>query len=271
MKLLHRRLFSFSIAFFTFLVIAFIHQLIGYSLNHSAFFSGWVLFVFICLLYSFHLRKKITGIFLFKVSSWMQVHIYTGLLASAIFLLHVGWQMPEGLLKQLLYVLFILESISGLLGLIISRILPPCLARNGIVLYLEIISKQQQIRKEVESLVEHSLQQMQSSTIADFFQRHLLVFLLKPRYFWQHILQSKKHIHQLISEIESLQRYLNTDEQQIIDKISVLVIEKNRLDYQYAGQSLLKRWLFVHIPLSYGLLLFILIHMILVYAYIGSL
>lgn len=270
MKLLHRRLFNFSIVFIAFLVIAFIHQLIGYSLNHSAFFSGWVLFIFICLLYSLHLRKKITGIFLFKVSSWMQVHIYTGLLASAIFLLHVGWQMPEGLLKQLLYILFILESISGLLGLVISRMLPPCLARNGIVLYQEIISKQQQIRKDIESLVEDSLKQTQSSTIADFFQHHLLVFLIRPRYFWAHILQSKKHIHQLTRDMENLQRYLNIDERQIIKKISILVIEKNRLDYQYAGQTLLKRWLFVHIPLSYGLLLFALIHIVLVYAYMGS-
>lgn len=270
MKLLHRRFLNFSLVFVTFLVIVFIQQLISYSLNHSAFFSGWLLFIIIALLYLFRLRKKITGITLFKVSSWMQFHIYIGLLAAGVFLLHVGWQMPEGILKRLLYFLFIAEALSGLFGLIITRWLPSCLARNGTVLYQEIIGKQQQICSEVESLVEQSLNETDSNTIADFFQQHLLHFLLKPRYFWHHIAQSKKKIHKLNTEIDNLQRYLNEDEQQIIDKITVLVLEKNRLDYQYAGQALLKRWLFVHIPLSYGLLLFVLLHLVLVYAYIGG-
>lgn len=200
----------------------------------------------------------------------MQFHIYIGLLAAIVFLLHVGWEMPQGLLKRALYLLFLAEVLSGLLGLMITRMLPPCLARNGSVLYPEIISKQQIIFSEIESLVEQSLNQTQSTTIADFFQQRLLGFLLKPRYFWHHIIQSKKTIHKLQNDIANLQRYLNDDEQQIINQIENLVIEKDRLDYQYAGQTLLKRWLFVHIPLSYGLLLFVLLHLALVYAYIGG-
>ncbi len=270
MKLFHRRFLNSTIIFIAFIAIVFIQQLIGYSLNHSAFFSGWLLLSMIALLYLFRLRKKITGIALFKVSSWMQFHIYMGLLAAGVFLLHVGWQMPEGLLKRLLYFLFIGEALSGIFGLVITRLLPACLARNGSVLYQDIIAKQQDICSEVESLVEQSLNETDSNTIANFFQQHLLHFLLKPRNFWHHIAQSKKKIHKLKTEIDNLQRYLNDDEQNIINKITKLVTEKNRLDYQYAGQTLLKRWLFVHIPLSYGLLLFSVLHLTLVYAYIGG-
>lgn len=270
MKLLHRRFLNSSLLLLSLITILFIQQLSAYSLKHSAFFTGWLLFALICSLYLFTLRKKMVGARALKVSSWMQFHIYAGLLAAMVFLLHAGWQLPEGLLKRLLYFLFIAEAVSGVFGLLISRILPPYLARDGAVLYQEIIFRQKQIFAEVESLVEKSLSETGSNTIADFFRQSLLKFLYRPRHFWAHILQSKKTIHKIESDIANLQRYLNAEEQQTLAEIHALVIEKDRLDYQYAGQSLLKRWLFVHIPLSYALLLFVVLHLLLVYAYIGG-
>jgi len=271
MKLQQRRLLNFSLLFVALLIILFIQQLNQYSLNHSAFFTGWLLLSSIFLLYLFTLRKKIVGgkIF-FKVSTWMQLHIYVGFLAVALFLLHAGWKAPEGVAKQLVYFIFILESLSGLFGLCITRILPPSLARNGSVLYQDIKGQQQHIAQQVEQLVERSLTQTDSNTIATFYRQFLLSFLLRPRNFWQHIFQYKKIIYKFEAEFSNLYRYLNEEERHIIDEIQTLVIEKNRLDYQYAGQSLLKRWLFVHIPLSYALLLFSVLHLMLVYAYIGG-
>lgn len=271
MKLHQRRLLNVSLLVLALLVIVFIQQLNQYTLNNNAFFTGWILLVAVLVLYLFTLRKKITGGKLFlKVSTWMQLHIYVGFFVIALFLFHAGWQMPEGILKQLLYFTFVAETLSGLFGLCITRMLPPCLARNGSVLYQDIKGKQQQIFDDVEQLVEQSLE-IKSNTIAAFYQEHLLHFLLKPRDFWPHLFQYKKIIYKFEAEFINLQRYLNEEECEIINKIHVLVVEKNRLDYQYAGQSLLKRWLFVHIPLSYGLLLFAVLHLILVYAYIGGL
>ncbi|MGR9012085.1 MAG: hypothetical protein ACU83U_00425 [Gammaproteobacteria bacterium] len=271
MKLIHRRLLNFTLLAIALAVILLIWQLNQYSLSHNAFYSGWLFFALLGTLLLLPLRKRIVGVSLGKVSTWVQLHIYIGFLAIAVFFLHVGWQIPEGLLKKLLYFLFILEALSGIFGLFISRLLPPYLARSGNVLYQDILARQQHIFGEVETLVKASLQQTDSTTIAEFFRRHLLDFLLKPRNFWHHILQSKQAIHALEQNIVNLQRYLNDDELKIIRRIQELLIEKDRLDYQYAGQSLLKRWLFVHIPLSYALLLFVLLHASLVYAYIGRL
>jgi len=271
MKLVQRRLFNVSLLCLAFGLIIFIQQLNSYTLVNNAFFNGWLLLTLMLLLYLFTVRKRIVGVCkLGKVSLWMQAHIYLGLLAAAVFLLHAGWQVPEGLLKQFLYFIFIAEVLSGLLGLMITRLLPPCLARNGSVLYQDILGQQQQLAKEVEILVEHSLATTGSNTIAQFYQRFLLHFLLRPRYFWSHILQYRKIIHRFNAEFSHLQRYLNHDEQQILQEIQLLVVEKNRLDYQYAGQTLLKRWLWLHIPLSGILILFSLLHLVLVYAYIGA-
>lgn len=42
---------------------------------------------------------------------------------------------------------------------------------------------------------------------------------------------------------------------------------KSDLDYQYATQLTLKGWLFFHLPLNYGLMLFTLAHIVIVYAF----
>ena len=47
--------------------------------------------------------------------------------------------------------------------------------------------------------------------------------------------------------------------------------KKNELDYQYALQGVLKGWLFIHIPLTYGMLLLAITHLVLAYAFSGGL
>jgi peptidoglycan biosynthesis protein MviN/MurJ (putative lipid II flippase) len=55
-----------------------------------------------------------------------------------------------------------------------------------------------------------------------------------------------------------------------MDEIAELVRQKDGLDYHHSLQLTLKLWLFVHIPLTYGLLIFSFVHIVLVYAYSGG-
>ncbi len=45
---------------------------------------------------------------------------------------------------------------------------------------------------------------------------------------------------------------------------------KDALDYHYAHQATLKAWLFVHVPLTYGLLIVAAAHLVLAYAFTGG-
>jgi hypothetical protein len=65
-------------------------------------------------------------------------------------------------------------------------------------------------------------------------------------------------------------RYLNDQEMIQAEKLRALVERKNRLDYAHALQSVLKAWLFVHIPATYGLILLTLLHLLLVYSFGGA-
>ena len=71
-------------------------------------------------------------------------------------------------------------------------------------------------------------------------------------------------------ELEDLRRYLNEQERATLEKLAQLVREKDGLDYHRAVQTTLKLWLFVHVPLTYGLMIFSLLHVVLVFAFSGG-
>jgi hypothetical protein len=74
----------------------------------------------------------------------------------------------------------------------------------------------------------------------------------------------------LLNKISDLNRFLNEKERDVMGKIADLVRQKDGLDYQFTLQLTLKLWLFIHIPLTYGLLFWSLLHVVIVYAFSGG-
>jgi hypothetical protein len=73
--------------------------------------------------------------------------------------------------------------------------------------------------------------------------------------------------HRVKLELEALRRFLSVREIQIADQLADLVEAKRNLDHQFAGQRLLKLWLFAHIPLTFVLLVFTAAHVWLILQY----
>ena len=70
--------------------------------------------------------------------------------------------------------------------------------------------------------------------------------------------------------LDNMNRYLDDRELAYSERLRRLVERKDRLDYAYALQTVLKVWLFVHIPVTYGLILLALLHLLLVYSFGGA-
>lgn len=56
----------------------------------------------------------------------------------------------------------------------------------------------------------------------------------------------------------------------MLDGLRDLVNQKHMLDFQYSLQLALRLWLFVHIPLSYSVLVFSMLHIVLVHSFSGA-
>ena len=74
----------------------------------------------------------------------------------------------------------------------------------------------------------------------------------------------------MIAEIDELDRFLAEDQRPASRGLAELVKRKDDLDYHSAVQGRLKVWLFVHIGLTYSLLVVAIMHVVLVHAFSGG-
>ena len=225
------------------------------ALRPVGLYSGWLLLGLVFGLAYFNARKKLPFLPLLDASTWLQFHIYAGWLAVLVFLLHTGARLPGGLLEGLLWSGFVLVAVSGAFGLWLSRWLPPRLARSGESLVFERIPMlRHRLETEARALVRQADAETKSTTLADFYLRLLAAYFAHRPALLAPLAGDDARHHHVVGELAALRRFLNQREMAIADQLGELLEAKRNLDVQFAGQRLLKLWLFAHIPLTYGLL-----------------
>jgi len=241
------------------------------SVRRLPYLSGWLLLSLMLVLTAYNGRKKLPFLPLASSRAWLQFHVYVGLLTVALFLVHISFRVPTGWFESTLAWLYLLVTGSGIVGLAMSRVMPKRLTtRGGEVLFERIPAIRSSLQDRAESLALKSIPQVQSSTIADFYARELKEFFDGPRNFWMHLLELRRPVNTLLNRIAEMNRYSNDIERAKLNELAELVRQKDGLDYHYAVQTMLKAWLFVHIPLTYSLLLFSFVHLVLVFAFSGG-
>lgn len=234
--------------------------------------SGWTLFFVVLLLFLYGIRKKMTLLPLGKISNWLQFHCYAGLFSVFVFFQHMSFQLPNGIFETALAVLFIATALSGVVGLIFSRVIPHYLTRRGEeVIYERIPLFTYQLREQAKALVLECTSKTRSRAVVDYYQNHLASFFYKPKRTLFHLYGSMGYLYDMQTQHNNFCRYLNDLEKTYANQLFELVEKKYDLDFHYALQSVLKFWMFIHLPLSYILLLAIVVHLMLVYAFLGQL
>ena len=241
------------------------------ALMQTAYISGWAMLALMLLLAAYNLRKKLTVIPLFSSSAWLQVHVYAGVVSVVVFVVHIGYVMPNGGLEILLGVLYVGVAASGLAGLVLTRTLPPRInSRGENVIFERIGAIRRQLRERAEVLALESVNAGNVTAISQLYQDRLVRFFAGPQNLWSHLGQSTRRRQALLDEIDALRRYVKESDRESLTQIAELVCLKDDLDYRYACQCALKGWLFVHIPLTYGLLMVMAVHVVVVYAFSGG-
>jgi hypothetical protein len=239
------------------------------TLPNYAFLTGWVLFAAMLVLTFFNARKKLPFLPLGKAETWLQIHIYLGFFTVVLFLIHLNFRLPHGWFEITLAWLFVLVSGSGIVGLFFSRTLPRRLAtRGGEVIFEKIPTLGHALKAQAENLALGA--DAKSPVIAEFYMQRLAPFFAGPKNLWLHFVESRRPLNAMLAELDDQRRFANDAEREKIEKLTALVRQKDGLDYHRALQLVLKLWLFVHIPLTYGLLIFTALHIVLVFGFSGG-
>ena len=245
-----------------------LHRKFG-ALPNYAYLTGWALLAGMFALMIYNVRKKLPFLPLGKSETWLQIHIYLGFYTTLLFLIHLNFRTPHGWFEITLAWLFVLVSGSGMVGLFFSRVLPRRLAtRGGEVIFEKIPALRHALKTEAEKLALGA--DAKSPVIAEFYARRLANFFAGPKNCRLHLVESRRPFNALLAEIEDLRRTGSDAERVTLEKLASLVHQKDGLDYHRALQLVLKLWLFVHIPLTYGLLIFTVLHIVLVFGFSGG-
>lgn len=250
------------------LFLAGVYAVAVVSPYRAPFLSGWLLFLLVLILVTYNLLKRISFPSPETSPDWFRMHVSAGLLTIGLFILHIGPRVPDGPLEITLALLYAAGAGSGLVGLVLTRVLPRRLATQGEhVTFERIPGMRDRLREKVETIVERTVSEEHSTTLADFYDRRLASFLDGPRNYWGHLFASAGSRRALLAELGALGPSLGGKERESAEELGDLIRMKNALDFQEALQGTLKYWLFIHIPLSYSLLILALVHAIVVSAY----
>ncbi|MBS0664348.1 MAG: hypothetical protein JSR48_13870 [Verrucomicrobia bacterium] len=240
------------------------HPLLPYA-------TGWLLFALMLGLTAYNARKKLPFLPLFSSRLWLQLHVYAGLFTAVVYGLHAGCRVPAGWFEGILAALFALVTVSGLVGWWLSRQVPRRLTTvGGEVLYERIPIIRRQLRLQAEAAALQAIPEHGATTLADFYNRDLSAYFAGPQPFWRSIFSTRRRLNLLLGSLAETRRYLTASENANADRLADLIRQKDALDFQRSSQLALKAWLFVHIPLTYALLLYSVVHVVLVYAFSGG-
>lgn len=233
-----------------------------------AYLSGWFLFALMLILTFFNLRKKVPFLRMGKASFWLKMHICLGVFSGALFFVHMGWTWPTGIFRQLLAWSFLIVFISGLVGWWMSRTFPRRLTLAGYETPFErMADARNNLRNKAEALVLSTEEGRTPSLASLKYADELGMFFTKPCNFVAHLRASRYPQAAHDSQFDEMERYIGKGDLEKFAELRDLVAQKHMLDYQYSLQLALRLWLFVHIPLSYSLLIFSVLHIILVHSF----
>ena len=245
------------------------------GLRDPRYLDGWVLAGGMALQISFHIARK-SGLSPKSALRWRKVHILAGYLVAAAFISHSGLSLPDTGFEWMLWTGFVLVTLSGILGTYLAWSVQ---AKRQIdeSLSLERIAT---LRSELELQFLRAVAEVDRHAVAidlpglpyddwirDLYRTQLGDFFEGHRNFGAHLIGSQGPVKRLTDAIDNLSRYVDRQSQEKLDVIRNLVIEKDRLDFARVSIGLTRAWLFVHVPVTYALIVLTVAHVLVVYAF----
>lgn len=248
----------------------------GNSLRDPRYLDGWVLAVGMGLQLYFHIARKRASLTPRSAARWRKRHIWVGLFLIAAFALHSDFSLPDTAFEWALWAGFVLVAVSGIFGTCLARwIETRRLVDQGLV-YERIPERRAELARAAKAAVaqvETSASSLDLPTppydawIADLYTAHLEGFFGEPRHTIAHLFVSRRPLARLTDEIDDLSRFVDQESRDRLAAIKALVIEKDKLDSARTYLGLNRAWLLVHVPATYALIVLVLLHGVVVYAF----
>ncbi len=199
-----------------------------------------------------------------KAQTWLQFHLYGGMLCLLLVLMHTGFRVPHGVLTWWLWLLSIAVSISGLFGVFLQKWIPKLLS-SGLaveVLYERIPELVVELRERANSLMQNC-----TDTLQEFYRKHVAYALATPQARLLYYVDITGGVHARLKHFDFVRGLLTRDEQEKLNQLEACFKAKFEIDAHYTLQRALRWWLWLHVPASLVLLILLGLHVFAVLYY----
>ena len=207
---------------------------------------GWIAVSLSVVAAALTARKRLAYQGAGKLSSWLGVHIYAGIVAGFAVLFHTGFR-AGGPLTSSLMACFILTVVSGLLGLWIARKIPRLLTameESPAILEELLVTRADCLRGMLELARGGS----------DDFRVLVERSLLKETASWKRIFRFYRNRSTLAQELPGFQKdhegelvRLKPYEQRAFQRVAEYALRVNKMNAELLLQRVLRGWLTLHI------------------------
>ncbi len=220
----------------------------------------------IVLLAAFGIRKRAYRSTFGTLENWMQSHIYLGILAGVVLLLHTGFRFNDGIAVAT-FVLVAIVVFSGIAGAILYVTVPRLLTEVESNLTVAEISDQlNQLAK--------SMARIASGKSAPF-QRiyNELISESQPGWLagWRLLFTRRRQKPKTPGDWSNLLGLVGKDEQEELRQMLVVSRQRKelllRLIYQQRYKNVLEAWLYIHVPFTIAAMVLAVVHVAAVFYY----
>jgi hypothetical protein len=243
---------------------------------------GFAFMIFAGLL---SLRKRYPIWRIGRTQAWMRGHLWLGLISYPIIFFHSGFSFGHGALAFWMMVLFTVVIVSGVFGAILQHYMPKVMTQQVPMetIYGDSDRIRQQLCEEAERILEdlcgpvtatsaagaaggsvaistsvHVLDATAAQELQRFFAEEMLPYL-------EHAGAGKSRLaHGFTAKtmFDNLRTLIPPAVHDSIADLGSICEEKREIDLQQRLHRVLHGWLFVHVPLSYALLVMGAVHAI---------
>jgi len=248
----------------------------GNSLRDPRYLDGWVLTVGMGLQLYFHIARKRGSLTPRSASRWRKRHIWIGLFLIAAFVLHSDFSLPDTALEWALWTAFMLVALSGVFGSSLAWWIEDRRLIDEGLAYERIPERRAELARAAKAAAAAQVTSTSSldlpappydAWIVDLYTAHLQDFFADARSTIPHLIGSRRQLTRLIDEIDDLSRFVDQKSREKLADIKELVIEKDKLDIARRYLGLSRVWLLVHVPATYSLIVLVILHGLVVYAF----
>jgi hypothetical protein len=245
------------------------------SLRDPRYLDGWLLAGGMGLQLFFHIGIK-SGFSPRFIRRWRSFHIFLGYLLIAAFVSHCNFSWPDTAFEWMLWIGFVLVTISGAASAFLVWSMRSKLLADGSLSFERIPIRRAELERDVQAaIMADDPAQMAlglppppyDAWIADLYANQLREFFQGPRHALAHLIGSQRPLRHLIDEIDEVSRYVDARNRDKLGVIRDFVIEKDGLDFAHVHLGLSRGLMFLHVPITYALIVLTIAHVMIVYAF----